>query len=74
MNIYKRTVIYDWDELPLLMTSGEVANLLHTTDDNIRKLAANGEIKASKFARRWLINKMDLKDYLERISNKEVTA
>ena len=61
----KSKVIYDWDELPLLMTTGEVANLLHSTDDHIRSLAANGVIKGSKFSRRWLINKHDLKDYLK---------
>lgn len=70
----KSKVIYDWDELPLLMTTGEVANLLHSTDDHIRSLAANGVIKGSKFSRRWLINKHDLKEYLESISNVGVTA
>lgn len=70
----KSKPIYDWDELPLLMTTSEVANLLHSTDEHIRNLAARGIIKGSKFSRRWLINKHDLRDYLESISNSKITA
>lgn len=69
MNIYKRTtIVHEWDELPLLMTTAEVANLLHTSDEHVRLLAVNGTIKGAKTARKWLINKHDLRAYLENIS------
>ena len=57
-----------WDEVPLLLSSQEVADFLGVHMQTVKKLITQKEIPAKKVGRAWRITKDDLKQYME---NKE---
>jgi excisionase family DNA binding protein len=46
----------------MYLTSAEAAKVLNFSEDHIRKLIAQGKMKAEKFGRNWVIDIRDLKD------------
>lgn len=51
-------------------TSDEVAELLQISKVTVQRKLASGEIKGYKLEKQWRIEEKDLKEYLEKRSNK----
>jgi excisionase family DNA binding protein len=52
-----------------MLTLEEVAATLHVSVQTVRRLIADGELKASKVRGSWRVRSADLDDYLRRVSN-----
>ncbi len=52
-------------------TSDEVAELLQISKVTVQRKLASGEIKGYKLEKQWRIEEKDLKEYLEKRSNKQ---
>lgn len=59
---------YDESQLPLIMTTYEVSILLRCSEEYIRRLARNGEIKYIKNGKNLVFRKNDVLDYLGQAS------
>lgn len=55
---------YDESQLPLIMTTYEVSILLRCSEEYIRRLARNGEIKHIRNGKNLVFRKNDVLDYL----------
>ena len=61
----KRTLIYDWSHVPIIMDVAYVANLLGLTYEYTRRMCKRGEIPAYKVGEQsWRINKSDLMKFV----------
>lgn len=57
---------YTWDNLPLTLTVGMVAELMHCSTPTVRTLCRSGKIKAGRVNERaWVISRDVLKNYIE---------
>jgi excisionase family DNA binding protein len=54
----------NWDDLPLALTTKEVAEVLRVTETTVKNMLNAGTIPAAKFGRAWRINRDDLLAYL----------
>lgn len=58
--------IYNWQDLPLVLTPHEAGLILNLSDDKVRKLCSQGHIKAFKVSpRKWGISKDSLRQQIE---------
>ncbi len=65
----KRTLIYDWDKVPIMFDIAYAANLLALTYEKVRRLCVAGVIPAHKISEHtWRINK---KEFMEFVGVKE---
>ena len=53
-----------------LLTTHDVAAMLHTTRRQVTILCAGGDLRAIKSGRQWLIEPQDVTEYLERKANR----
>jgi excisionase family DNA binding protein len=55
----------DWESVPLLLTTEEVAELLRVHENTVRQLIASGKLPATKVGRAWRVKKADVQAYLK---------
>jgi excisionase family DNA binding protein len=53
-----------WDDLPLVLTADEAAEILRVTVTTIKKMCADGRLPAAKVGRAWRLNRDDVLAYL----------
>ncbi|MBR5826633.1 MAG: helix-turn-helix domain-containing protein [Clostridia bacterium] len=61
----KLIYIRDWNQLPPVLTVQEVAMLMQTNEQVIRKYAREKLIPAVKFGKSWRFEKNALREYME---------
>ncbi|MBR3815105.1 MAG: helix-turn-helix domain-containing protein [Clostridia bacterium] len=61
----KLIYIRDWNQLPPVLTVEEVALLMRTNEQVVRKFAREKVIPAVKFGKSWRFEKSALRDYME---------
>ncbi len=49
----KITYYKDWEQMPLTLTVSEVAVIMKTSEQSIRKYAREGTLTAKKFGKSW---------------------
>ena len=54
----------EWDDVPSLLTSEELVNILRIGPQTIRKMLKAGKIPAVKVGQEWRVNKKDLMEYM----------
>lgn len=58
--------VYNWQELPLVLTPHEVGLILNLSDDKVRQLCANGHIHSFRVSpRKWGISRDALKQQID---------
>ena len=60
----KRTLIYDWSHVPIIMDVAYVANLLGITYECARRMCKSGQLPAHKVGEAWRINKSELMKFV----------
>lgn len=55
----------NWDDVPLILDTQQVADLLNIHLNTVKRLIERGELKSSKVGRNHKIDKNDLKQYLD---------
>ena len=58
------TPVVEWHTVPVLMSMAQVANLLCTTPDTVRKRIAEGKLPARMVNNEWRIRKEHLMEFL----------
>jgi len=61
----------EWNELPLVLTTEEAAQLLRVTVKTIKTMCAEGRLPAAKVGRAWRINRDDVLTFLRGDAGKE---
>ncbi len=56
---------YGWDQMPVLLTVPEAANLLRVTEQAVRAMLREGKIPAIKAGREWRIERDAIKRVLD---------
>lgn len=70
MELVLMTKYENWDEVPLVLSVQQVADVLSVHLNTVKRLIARGELRASKIGRALRVDKVDLKDYLESTKGK----
>lgn len=60
----KKTVINNWDKLPLVLDLHTVALVFNVSDLTVKQWLYKGLIKGSKIGRKWIFNK----DYIKSLT------
>jgi excisionase family DNA binding protein len=55
-----KPLIQEWDRLPLILTAGQVANILQLNRRTVTDMCARQEITATKIAGDWRITRDEL--------------
>lgn len=50
-----------WDEAPAMLDIPTACELLHMSEDTVRRLCRNNELPAAKLGKNWLIDKEKLR-------------
>lgn len=59
-------IVHNWDELPIVLSTKDVALILGVTPEHVAKLCQKGVIQATKISpRRWNISKAWLMNKIE---------
>ena len=58
-------LIYDTRQLPVNLNVAETARLMRVTENHIRKLLRDGELRGKKIGKGWIIPKAHVLTYLE---------
>lgn len=53
-----------WDDLPDVMTVGDLSGVLKTSPRNVREMLRNGKIRAVKCGNKWLVAKENVMAYV----------
>lgn len=61
----KITFYKDWEQMPLALTVSEVAAILHTSEQSIRKHARAGTLPANKFGKSWRFDRTVIQQVVE---------
>ena len=61
----KLIYIRDWNQLPPVLTVEEVAQLMRTNEQVVRKFAREKVIPAVKFGKSWRFEKSALREHME---------
>lgn len=61
----KKTVINNWDKLPLVLDLHTVALVFNVSDLTVKQWLYKGLIKGSKIGRKWIFNKDYIKSLTE---------
>lgn len=67
-----KTVINNWDKLPVILDLNTVALIFGVTEVTIKKLLYNGELKGKKLGKKWVFDKEYIKNYAQVQSDKAV--
>ena len=62
----KITYYKDWEQMPLSLTVREVAVIMQTSEQCIRKHAREGSIPANKFGKSWRFDRSVIQSVVER--------
>lgn len=71
MELALMTKYENWDEVPLVLSVQQVADVLSVHLNTVKRLIARGELKAFKVGRALRIDKVDLRQYLDTSKGKE---
>lgn len=55
----------NWDDVPSVMGTQQVADLLQVHINTVKKLITNGKLAAFRVGRVYRVNKADLLDYIK---------
>jgi len=55
----------NWDEVPMILRTEDVAEVLGIHPNTAKKLIAAGDIRGRKVGRAWRVTKEDLRAYVE---------
>lgn len=61
----------NWDDVPLVLSTRQVADILSVHINTVKRLITRGDLPASKIGRVLRIGKDDLKRYLDESKGKE---
>ena len=61
----KKSVISNWDQLPILLDLHTVALVFNVSDLTVKQWLYKGLIKGSKIGRKWIFNKDYIKSLTE---------
>lgn len=61
----------NWDEVPMVLSVRQVADVLSVHINTVKRLIARGELPASKVGRALRVDKVDLKQYLDASKGKD---
>lgn len=56
----------NWDEVPLVLSTKQVADVLSIHINTVKRLITRGELPAAKIGRVLRVDKADLKQYLDK--------
>lgn len=59
----KKTQVYNWERLPVVLDVHTVALVFGCTDDCVKKWLQSGKLQGSKIGRKWIIDK----EYLRQV-------
>lgn len=71
MELMLMSKFVNWDEVPLVLSTRQVADILSVHINTVKRLITRGELPASKIGRVLRIGKADLKQYLDESKGKE---
>ncbi len=54
----------NWDDLPLVLTSDEVAEILRVSPQSVRAMCRDGRLQGTKIGKQWRIERRVLQAYL----------
>lgn len=63
--VYEAEPILSWDELPVICTCADVAQLLCCTQEKVQRMAAGGVLPAFRLGQEWRMRKEDVLAYIE---------
>lgn len=61
----------EWDDVPSLLTSKDLADILRVSPQTVRILCRNGKIPAVKVGQEYRVNKVDLMRYMRLVPESE---
>ncbi len=62
----KVTYYRDWEQMPLSLTVREVAVIMQTSEQSIRKHAREGTLPGNKFGKSWRFDRSVIQSVVER--------